>query len=364
MKRVLFTLFISCFFLGNSFGQAQANFVFNVACKGDSTTLISTSTVTPPDTITYWSWDLNGDFVFGDDYGPVITHYWPIPGNYDVGLRIYTGLGLMESIFRQVPISDVVADFSAENFCLGDVTKFFNKSITFNCDINKYEWSFGTTYLSNLENPTYHYLTPGNYNVTLTVYTSNGCQVSKSKIIFISEVPDISLSYSMEPVSILNGIPTFEFFRGQSLTATVNILNDYSDIIWSNNSHQASITVTETGYYTVEVVNANGCNSSLGFKVVVKEDDVVIPLPIITPNDDGINDIFIVKQNRAPGDKFELKIYNRYGDEVYSSSDYQNDWKGTFDGKTLPDGSYYYWVQNKRDSKLYKGAVSILTDND
>jgi gliding motility-associated-like protein len=362
MKRVLFTLFILCFFLGKSFGQAQANYVFNVACKGDSTTLISTSTCTPPDSITTYSWDLNGDFVFGDAYGPVTTHFWGTPGNYDVGLKIYTKLGLMESIYRQVPISDVIADFSAEKFCLGDVTKFYNQSTLINCTVEKFEWAFGTGYLSNDENPTYNYLTPGSYNVSLTVYTVNGCSDTKSTIINIFEIPEISLTYSMEPKEIVSGVPVFEFFRGQTLNVTVNINNQWSDIIWSNNSHEQSIAVTESGYYTVEVINSNGCTSSLGFNVTVKEDTDIIPLTLITPNEDGINDIFLVKRYRAPGDQFELQVYNRYGDEVYSNSNYMNDWKGTYEGNTLPDGSYYYYVKYKKDGKIYKGAVNILTD--
>ncbi len=364
MKRVLFTLFITCLLLGKSFGQAVPNFTFNVACKGDTTTLVSTSSATLPHFITSISWDLNGDFTFGDAFGETVKVHWPVPGNYDVGLRVYTNLGAMESVYKQVPVSDVSAGFSSQNYCLGDITQFFNESTTFNCAIDKYEWSFGTTYLSNLENPVYEYPSVGSYNVSLTVTTDNGCKDTRSDIVIIRDVPDISLSYSMEPTSISNEIPTFIFYEGQTLTATVYITNAFSDIIWSNNAHTASITVTEEGYYTVEVVNEFGCSSSLGFNVKVKPDNTIIPLPLITPNDDGINDAFIVKQNRAPGDQFELIVYNRYGDEVYSSSNYQNDWKGTYEGKRLPDGSYYYHVTNKRDNRVYKGALSILTNEE
>ncbi len=364
MKRVLFTLFICLLFLGKSFAQpAIANFVFNVACKGDSTTLVSTSTTTLPDTITLYSWDLDGDLVFGDAYGPVVHFYWPNTGNYDVGLKIWTQLGLMESVYHQVPISQITADFTAEDFCLGDVTKFYDQSIPINCTIDKYEWSFGTTYLSNLQNPTYNYLTVGSYNVSLTVFTENGCQDTKSTIINIYDVPVFTMNFSRDSVKQINGVPYFEMFRGQSLIASVNIQNAYTDIIWSNNSHNDSITIFETGFYTVEVLNADGCSTSYSFYVTVKEDLNINPMPVITPNEDGINDAFLIKEYMMPDDMFTLKVYNRYGDEVYSSSNYKNDWKGTYEGKTLPDGSYYYYLVNKRDDKVYKGAVNILTDN-
>ncbi|MCX6270071.1 MAG: gliding motility-associated C-terminal domain-containing protein [Bacteroidetes bacterium] len=362
MKRVLFTLFILSCFLGKSFGQAEVNFVFNLACKGDSTTMIAQAAVPTPDSITYYSWDLNGDFTFGDAYGPVLTKLWPIPGTYDVGLKIYTKLGLMESIYRQIPIVDITANFSSENFCFGDVTKFFNLSTSINSPISNFEWDFGTTYLSNLENPTYTYLATGNYNISLKVSTANGCTAQKSDIIYISPVPEIALNYSLTPVSTANGVPTFQFFRGQSLTANVVIKNAFTDIIWSNKSHNDTLVITETGYYTVEVVNDKGCSTSLGFNVLVVEDTRIVPMPVITPNADGWNDEFKIKEYLMPGEKFELKIYNRYGDEVYASSDYRNDWKGTYKGNKLPDGSYYYYLKDKNSGTIYKGAVNILTN--
>lgn len=41
----------------------------------------------------------------------------------------------------------------------------------------------------------------------------------------------------------------------------------------------------------------------------------------------------------------ELRIFNRWGNEVYFSAGYRNDWDGTYRGEPLPDGAYFYVVE-------------------
>ena len=75
-----------------------------------------------------------------------------------------------------------------------------------------------------------------------------------------------------------------------------------------------------------------------------------------TPNDDGENDQWVI--NNAPP-PLAVEIFDRYGHSVYQSDDYQNDWRGTYDGTLLPVGTYYYVVTDL-DGETYKGAISIL----
>ncbi len=75
---------------------------------------------------------------------------------------------------------------------------------------------------------------------------------------------------------------------------------------------------------------------------------------MITPNGDQLNDQWEV--GNAPG-QFDAKIYNRWGDLVYSKSDYTNEW----DGSGLGDGVYYYQLEDKvQTGKSYKGWVEII----
>jgi gliding motility-associated-like protein len=80
---------------------------------------------------------------------------------------------------------------------------------------------------------------------------------------------------------------------------------------------------------------------------------------IITPNNDGVNDGLVMDGiGRFPENK--LFIYNRWGRLIYEQENYQNDWEGTWKGKPLPNGTYYY-VFNNRDTgeTLGTGYITI-----
>ncbi|HWZ21587.1 MAG TPA: gliding motility-associated C-terminal domain-containing protein, partial [Cytophagaceae bacterium] len=104
------------------------------------------------------------------------------------------------------------------------------------------------------------------------------------------------------------------------------------------------------GLYTVYLIaKQSGCMDTTEAKLNV----FFIP-NIVTPNGDHHNDQWAV--GNTPG-QFDAKIYNRWGDLVYSKSDYTNEWNG--DG--LSDGVYYYLLEDKTQSKKsFKGWVQIM----
>ena len=80
---------------------------------------------------------------------------------------------------------------------------------------------------------------------------------------------------------------------------------------------------------------------------------------IITPNDDGANDFFeILGLENCPNNR--LTIFNRWGDEVYDKENYDNTWDGTYEGKPLPDGTYFYIFQNTDNGEIvHKGYITL-----
>lgn len=93
------------------------------------------------------------------------------------------------------------------------------------------------------------------------------------------------------------------------------------------------------GVYEVSAVNGNGCRSTI--QVILTEPSGIIPKGI-SPNDDGNNDSFDLT---GIGNISQVKIFNRYGVNVYSKSQYLNEWKGQTDkGKSLPTATYYYII--------------------
>lgn len=80
-----------------------------------------------------------------------------------------------------------------------------------------------------------------------------------------------------------------------------------------------------------------------------------------SPNGDGMNDKFIIQN--ALGKQVSLEVFNRWGNSIYKSVDYKNDWggevtEGFFVGRDIPDGTYYYIIVIENKDK-YAGFITI-----
>ena len=112
--------------------------------------------------------------------------------------------------------------------------------------------------------------------------------------------------------------------------------------------------LSELGPYKFVFTNINGCTDTVTVNVTSSKLDAS---NVLTPNGDGNNDQLVIPDiNLFPGSR--LAIYNRWGNEVYHSDNYANDWEG----KGLADGTYYY-VLNRREAngsiKVFKGWIYL-----
>jgi trimeric autotransporter adhesin len=79
---------------------------------------------------------------------------------------------------------------------------------------------------------------------------------------------------------------------------------------------------------------------------------------LFTPNNDGMNDYWYIPDIINYG-KIQVNVYNRFGQTVYESDSYKNDWDGTWNGSPLPSASYYYIIKSSKKG-LIKGVVNIV----
>ncbi|RXK59787.1 gliding motility-associated C-terminal domain-containing protein [Lacibacter luteus] len=129
--------------------------------------------------------------------------------------------------------------------------------------------------------------------------------------------------------------------------------------LWSNNSTDTSITVTTPGLYTVAVSNFCGVATDeimIDFKDCA---DMIFVPNIFTPNSDGLNDVLKAKAYFRI-DSFELKIYNRWGQQIFVSSSLNIGWNGTMNNQKAPPGQYVWTLVYKRNDKLYKQKGTVL----
>lgn len=98
------------------------------------------------------------------------------------------------------------------------------------------------------------------------------------------------------------------------------------------------------------------------FTLTIEDDPQLVPaLPVvnyISPNGDGRNDYWAIQNVEIYRD-FSLRILDQFGNLLYSKeANYQNEWDGRLNGRSLPDGNYYFIFQN--GSKVYKGNITIV----
>ena len=109
--------------------------------------------------------------------------------------------------------------------------------------------------------------------------------------------------------------------------------------------------------YTLSVKSGNGC--TVTDRVMVKVlDDITVP-NAFSPNGDGINDLWNLENiDSYPGATVE--VFNRYGERVFISQGYAKPFDGTFSGKSLPIGAYYYLIRPNNGRKEKSGALTLI----
>jgi gliding motility-associated-like protein/uncharacterized repeat protein (TIGR01451 family) len=110
--------------------------------------------------------------------------------------------------------------------------------------------------------------------------------------------------------------------------------------------------------YTLTATSANNCFIAFDNVSVKVYEKVVIP-NTFTPNGDGVNDTWDIIALSSYQNS-EIKIFNRYGVNVFKSVGYSKPWDGTYKDKPVAFGTYYYIIDLKNESKILSGSLSVV----
>lgn len=135
-------------------------------------------------------------------------------------------------------------------------------------------------------------------------------------------------------------------------SVTLDAENPGYTYLWSTGETTQTIDVNAGGTFVV-TIGAGIC--SITDSIIVFE--CLQPPNTITPNGDGQNDTWIIDVISSHPNH-TVQIFNRNGNVVFESSDYQNDW----DGDGLPATTYYYYVDLGDGSDPVTGHLNILRE--
>ena len=157
---------------------------------------------------------------------------------------------------------------------------------------------------------------------------------------------------------VFGGVGEFEIVSGPLPSTGSVVVNSDNTITFT----PARDVCARDAVITYRVCNPLPESCSEATVTICIECDELTVFTAVSPNGDGVNDFFHIEQIEDFPDN-HVRIYNRWGNLVYETEGYANDWAGTFDGDPLPDGAYFYIVDvtdGDRGPATYRGYLEIM----
>jgi gliding motility-associated-like protein len=233
--------------------------------------------------------------------------------------------------------------------------------------------------------------TDGSFTYTYTIVVRNARKEPLNSLQVREDLTKTFVSpvtFSVQSVKVSSGLTTAAGFDGRSqinllgsgitlaglgketIEITVKVLpNGYSGNV--NNTAEGSAVAKwfNVTRQSIDTTASNGRKHGAGLPTLTVLPMVDIKISdVITPNNDGFNDKWIIL--RPSNVKVGVTIFNRWGQVVYKTADYKNDWFGTGTngvlGNQLPQGTYYYLVELAggvfTNKEVRKGYLTIKRD--
>lgn len=306
--------------------------------------------------------------------------------SFATGTTTASAVGLPIGLY-QVTVSDANACSTIAQYTVADIDSVIvrataRNTICYNDDngfvlVNSVSGGNGGPYIYSLDNANFQPdtifagLPAGLY----TVYAadSRGCLDTVQVRVFQPSPIQITIS---------NGqVVTIPMGEGVRLVTNVNIDPTLTTLnyVWTprvaltcesaSSCTQPFVQPLDPIRYTVLVTDAsNGCTASTSVLVEVEKNRNIFVPNIITPNNDGFNDIFMVYGGLGVVKVRQLKVFDRWGEMVYGAKDFlpndqRTSWDGWFKGELMRPGVFVYYMEVEFiDGQLipYKGDVTLV----
>ncbi|MCC7017836.1 MAG: gliding motility-associated C-terminal domain-containing protein, partial [Rhodospirillales bacterium] len=181
----------------------------------------------------------------------------------------------------------------------------------------------------------------------------NNCTVSNTVLVHVNPTPTVNagedFAANLDEAMHLNGqgSGTVTWVAGEEIMCHV--------------CPNSQIFPKQSGTYRIRAVNNFGCIAEDEVYVEVTTNyNIYIP-NIFTPNEDGLNDVFIVYGTGLT--KFEMTVFDRWGEKLFVSNDQLKGWDGVYKGKLSKNDAYPYVIQyTSLDGKKHTktGHVTLL----
>ncbi len=356
--------------------KPTAQFSTTNVCLGSLTPFSDLSSIPsnpPNDVIQSRTWN------FGDG-SPVYNnqntaHQYSDTGTYSINFIVVSNFGCADSTTKTATVSpNPAADFTSSSTlgCGPLCINFQDSSYISAGAVNSFQWDWGDgSPTDSTQNSAHCYNNPGSsiayHNVTLTVTSDSGCVNSLSKNSYVTVYPSPVANFTLQPETTTIVNPVISITDASSGAVVWNW--DFGDGSTSSDtsfvSDSLEHTYADTGSYTITLIATSlyGCSDTT-YKNPVVEQDFLFYIPNgFSPNNDGNNDIF------SPigifVGKFEMRIYDRWGNLIFYSNDFNKGWDGKVNNRTaISQQETYVYVIKATDIKkrkhYYRGTITVV----
>ena len=301
---------------------------------------------------------------FGDAANPTPStlknpvHNFSAIGSYPVSLTVISQYGCMDSlkqIFSSIyPQSKADFKLSAAGLCTKDSIHLYDASSGYTGSVISWNWEPSEGNSSHTPNTFCQFPEPGTFPISLFIVDSKGCRSDTAvKSITINTYPQLSLVHTL---SVLKGNSVQlkpDFY------ATTDASFSWTPSLYLNNSTIANpvITPQEDIQYKLIITGKGNCTTTDSVFIKVLP-ELLLP-NTFSPNGDGINDTWVIKDLERYPD-CQVSIFERGGQMIFKSVGYNTPWDGTRNGKPLPIGTYYYILDPRNGRALISGGITII----
>ncbi|MGB1040987.1 MAG: PKD domain-containing protein, partial [Flavobacteriales bacterium] len=325
--------------------ESNVNFTYTSVCVGDSVQFTDLTTIGAFDTIVGWYWD------FGDGNTSTLQNpkhsYATNTQSYLVRLTVTSGLGCFNDtaiLISHLPVPDFNYGPEFFGYCENETIQFYDSSlITSPTNIVGWEWDFGDGYKSFSQNPTHTIDSAGSYFVKLKFTTSDGCVFNDSilspLVIYPVPIP------VFDPVPAIVSVFRPEVYFNNLTTGAIGYVWEFGDGSPTETSSNPTHTFPNiVGYYRVKLTAYSdfGCVDSTFRTIYVKDEFSLYAPNAFTPKKE-FNNVFLVKGYNVSN--FHLKVFNRWGELIFETTDMTEGWDGTNNGKDCQNGVYIYQIE-------------------
>ncbi len=304
-------------------------------CQGLTTTLATT--VTGGNGNYQYNWLPNHETTSAITFVVNAPFVYTVTAN-DICSSVTGTVNVLVTTMPMVKVFDSI--FGCAPLCM----RLYDSTLINNGNIAKWDWHFSNGQKSNATSPNICFNDAGKYTGQLNVTTTNNCSY---KLVDFNKIRILP-----KPKADFTSSKGFESTEYETNFTFTNSSSDYVSVHWNPYTNiKTTDTINESfpevGTYSVTLVAINtlGCNDTITKEIKINPEFTFFAPNAISPEGNGLNDVFLPKGMAWDETKYTLTIFDRWGQQIFTTNDAYKGWNGTYKGLKTTNDIYVYKVE-------------------